>query len=1003
MDDDIISNPSEEGAHMSHGEYLGVEYYSRPPSNLSGSSRPLPPLPHSRVASGQHTSYDPAHAHSRATSDQFVYSNNTGSPQNQPSFAPRRESLNPFAKPFVFGAARDSGSWGQGSSSGIMTPPKALMAGHSRIPSIGKPLNVAAPEFKPGAFNFRPPPGVPAMPVPATLDLPRPLPDVPSSDVSPFKVQGREKRQRRGSTASWEEEDSMTSFRFPPAADSPQSIRRAPDMAGSRSHKLNPSAEPFTFAGFSAVANLPYVPREEVAPTQLIPERAASPEETLNDESTAKADNGDPQVDEFTLPSAAKSKRAPIPLDFKHPVSTNTVPAGLFKALVNNLVINGEDRTRRTVRSRLSSREIFEHSHRPSMDDLDVAAIAQNASRSRSRLVTDPGHRQASSSDDVFGSAGSHLRRRSSFTDALRPIRPLSRSDDAADSSNSAMSLTGRLEMQQSERRIEAMLDEGFVTLLRDLKKETNGQLSATQTMISEIKSLFKTQLRESAARSLENSHMDARGEIDYQLLKDVIEDGNKELLKTIGEDLRELQQQVWQARAGNDSSANIAPIVEQMSNRTISAIIEAISELSARQEAISHVTPARERDATVDKLMTVLTPVLASFRSEPIDYEFLTNQLTQAVKPHISQLIDLASDKRETASLIVDRIIPLLPASTLDVDAITLQLTTEVRRAIAPIDAFEIKEQVADLVVERLDSRLAVRDKAFNLDNLAGKVTEGVMKSIESLQGLPASIDLLANAQTSTSLRQDQLSSGQDRIINLVSELPLKFSEELQNLKSAQASILSKLEQPSVAMAGPDENVLLVKDAVENMAAGQTTLIAQAEELRSLHEHILEKLDTLPDSLQTATSALQSSEAEFASFRDTSKREIDDLRKSSNDYQTQLTKARGLHGQVRVEKDVLNEKLLTTEGERERLRSQVKDLQSSSTEKAAQVIALEARNSELEDALAKALARLQASDVVTQTNQEKIKELEKVNQEATAESQSLKSKVCLLSNISIT
>ena len=37
-----------------------------------------------------------------------------------------------------------------------------------------------------------------------------------------------------------------------------------------------------------------------------------------------------------------------------------------------------------------------------------------------------------------------------------------------------------------------------------------------------------------------------------------------------------------------------------------------------------------------------------------------------QAINPHITQLIDLATDKRETAALIVDRLIPILPTSHL-------------------------------------------------------------------------------------------------------------------------------------------------------------------------------------------------------------------------------------------------------------------------------------------------------------------------------------------------
>ncbi|KAF8060923.1 hypothetical protein FPV67DRAFT_1673756 [Lyophyllum atratum] len=982
MEDDMISNPSEEGRHMTHGEYLGIDYYSRPPSNLSGTSRPLPPLPHSRVASAQHTVYDPAHAHSRATSDQFVYPQ----PQPaQPAFAPRRDSLNPFAKPFVFGAARDSGSWGQGSVD--LKPPQAPMLGHTRLPSLGKPLNIAAPEFKPGGFTFRPPPGVPSMPALPQSEASRPLPDVPGEE-SPFKVQGREKRQRRGSSASMEEGDSMTSFRFPGNLESPQSIRHAP---AARTHKLNPSAEPFTFAGFSAVANLPRVPREsEATELEPVPKAvSASLEETLDDESTAKAENGEARVEEFSLPSAAKSKRAPIPLDFKHPVSSNTVPAGLFKALVNN----GDDRTRRTVRSRLSSREIFEHSHLPSMDDSNIALIANQVNRSRSRLVTDPGHREQTPTNDVFGSVANHLRRRSSFTDAIRPSGHLASSDGRPDSATSEMSLTGRLEVQQSERRIEAMLEEGFATLLRDIKRQSGEQHSSVHTMISEIQSLFRTQLRDSAARSLEATQLDARGELDFQLFRDVVEESNKEVLETLRNDLQELQQQVWQARSGDDGSAEILPAVERLGNRTINAVIEAISEMSARQEAIGHSAPARERDAIVENLMTVLTPVMASFRSEPIDYEFLTSELTQAVKPHISQLIDLASDKQETANLIMNRLIPMLPSSNIDIDAITHQLTTEVRRAIAPIDAFEIKEQVADLVVERLDSRLAVRDKAFNIDSLSSKVMDSVWRSLEPLQGIPAALEQLTTSQTTYAAHQEQLSSSQDRVTSLLLELPDKLSHDLRSLESTQKEILSKLEQPPVTIPEPDANVLSVKAIVEEISLGQKSIAAQAEDLGSVHHAILEKLNELPEIFQTVAGAMQNSHAEIFSSQEISKHELEELRKANTDYQVQLTKARAAHGQVRVEKDVLSQKIGTIEADRDRLRIQVKESQASSTEKVKQIASLEARNNDLEDALAKALERLQASDVATQANRERLDELESSNRELATEKLALKAK----------
>ena len=984
MEEDIISNPSEEG-----GEYLG-NYYPHLSSTLDGSLHSLLPAP-SRGASGQYTIYDPNHTHSRQGSSQFVYPNNQASAQNQPS-------LNPFAKPFVFGTAREPSH--QRLSSDV-TSPKMPTMGHNRVSSIGKPLNVAAPEFKPGAFNFRPPPGVPIMPAalpapaPVTTISPSPsldsrrLPEVEHSH-SPFKSQGREKRPRLGSTTSLDEGDSMMSFKFPANTDASVGIRHTP--SSSQGHKLNPSAEPFMFTGFSEVAELPYGPadKENIPPSLLPSNISGNPEETLKDETSERAENGDTQVEEIILPSIGKPKRAPIPLDFKHPVSTNTVPAGLFKALINN----GDERSRRTVRSRMSSREIFDHSRLPSMDDVDV----HNISRSRSRLVTDPGLRQPTLDDDVFGSNTSHFRRRSSFTDIVRPIRPLSGSEDGSHSGKSAMSFTGRLDNQHHERKFEIMLEERLSTLLRDLLRDSVDQHSTTQTMISEVQSLFRTQLRESTMRSLEDSQMDARGELDVQLFKDVVQNGNKELIKSIGDELQALQQGMWQAQKNTDSST-IMSIVEQVGTRTIDATIEAISELFARQEAIAHVAPTRERDAMTDKLMAMLTPVIASIRQEPIDYEFLTSQLTQAVKPHISQLIDLASDKRETAGLIVDRIIPLLPESNIDIDAMTLQLIAEIRRAIAPIDAFEIKEQVADLVVERLDSRLAVRDKAFNVDNISSKVTDNVAHSLEPLRDISASVGQLTRLHDSISIRQDQITSGQDRIASLVSDLPSKFSHELQAFKSVQHDILSKLEQPTVAVQElePDENVLLVKATVDDIATTQKALSAQSENLGFLQKTILEKLNTLPDALQDATHSLHASHADLLSSLEAARREADELRRSNTDHQVQLAKARGAHGQIRVEKDLLDEKVHLLSGERDRLQTQVQDLQVSSTTNATHVATLEARNRELEEALAKALTRLQASDVFSQTSQERIEGLEKTSREISAERQTLKSKVCRL------
>uniref|UniRef100_A0A0W0F9R9 Uncharacterized protein n=1 Tax=Moniliophthora roreri TaxID=221103 RepID=A0A0W0F9R9_MONRR len=962
-DDDIISNPSEEG------EYLGIGHYHRPSSNASRSPRPLPPLPHSRGPSGQHSVHDPALAHSRQPSSSIV---ENGS----------RPQLNPHAKPFVFGIPLEpTKGWHPEVFKGVPQPPNAPMMSHSRLPSLsGKPLNAAAQEFKPGGFTFRfPGPALsfptpdPGFPVPES----RPLPIPPVDESSPFKVQGREKRQRTTSNASIEEGDSMASFRFPPNIDSPASIRRiVSPLPPVRS--LNPSAEPFTFAGFSAAAALPQI------------RNPGSPEEaTLQGESSGKTENGETGVEEFTLPSATKPKRAPIPLDFKHPVSSNTVPAGLFKALVNN----GDERTRRTVRSRLSSREIFEQVRRPSLDDLDMPSISHKVSRTR--LVTDPG-RVVSPTDDVFAASSrqSHVRRRSSLPDQM-PFSPSEEGSSMSEvSSIPPKDLTSRLEMRRYEDRLEQILDEKIAVIRRDLAKRAGAQglTPKAEEMISEVVSLFRSQLQESAARGLDDSHLDARGELDFELIKDVVEQGHERILELMRKELQDVTMSV--ANRSLDASVSGVPApdvsnaLEKYSQRTISAVVEAISEMSNRLETIASNAPSHHQDATVNAIVSHLSPVLSSLQPEVVDYDYLTGKLSQAVKPHISQIIDLASDKRETAGLIVDRLLPLMPtilkqnAPAIDTDAIAVQLTTEVRRAIAPIDAFEIKEQVADLVVERLDSRLAVRDKAFNVDTVTGKVTENVSCLLEPLGNVSITLSNLMEGQRSLASQQSDLSSANQHVVEVVSDIPNRLASIVEALKAADSDAQTK-GVPNEALA---ELQTALKD-VSNALTENTTQVLQ------MSQNLTSKITVLPETIAAVTSTLQSAHADFMVSRDVTKREMDELRKSNADYQVQVAKARGAHGQVRVEKDMLSEKLGIVETDRDRLKVQVKELQAANASKTADAASVESKISDLEDALAKALARLQASDVATQANQDRIAELEKVNQELLAEKQSLKSK----------
>ncbi|KAF8624885.1 hypothetical protein AX15_005753 [Amanita polypyramis BW_CC] len=947
-----------------------------------------------------------------------------------------------------------------------------------------KPLNVSAPEFKPTGFTFRPPPGVPQMPalqIPTELGLglglgptadggwgiggsvspgnlfSRPLPPTPSHPTGSAvagsqtmrEQQGREKRQRRnsssgdiGNTAVFDEGDSLRSFRFPVNMESPKSLRsirrsmsdasvhhRA--MSSSDREKDRGDQEPFSYATFSTVASLPFVPLpkeinadegekdmelEEDAGGQVNGEVS-----TFTDDSTAKnetrqsIEKEEKEKQEEGTSLFRSKRRPPLPLDFRQePTRKNTVPAGLFKALANGNNRDADERTRKTVRSRLSSRDYFDDCRKPSLDDIHMPRIS--GSLGRDRFITDArgglfGRRDENEGsgdsdegddkksfddNDVFSTTRQqqqHQRRSSSLPDDLHDVE-----EDDADRElveSPGLELTTRVDMQDFEERLVGLIGDRFGALERvlaerhDVREGSTVLNSKTEAMIADMVSLFRAQLQENALRSLEDSQMDARGEMDFQLIKDIIDEGHKELAEMLRTEIKDTPEHQSPTEQIKDV---VAHVVEDVGSRTVSAIVETIADFSTRQEAaVNRVAsaPARERDALVEKLVNTLSPMLTEGHANPIDYEFLTSQLAQAVKPHISQLIDLASDKRETAGLIVDQILPLLPGQPpIDIDVLTFKLITEVRRAIAPIDAHEIKEQVADLVIERLDSRLAVRDKLLNVDTIAAKLVESVSGVVQ------VPVNMIQGALSKA--MQEQKTEWQAQVEELslrIAELPARLAERVDGLVDAQDKIMSKLEQPAAKVEG-EESIKTIVTHVEQLVSGHKDLQSRDEELLSLNKEILDKLLSLPDVLLAASNVLSDSHSELVTSLESSRREVDELRKLSTDYQVQVAKARGAHGQVRVEKDALNEKLVSAETDRERLRAQVNELQSEKAAHTAEINALKIRNVELEEALSQALTRLQAADVSTAASQQRLINLEQANHDLSDEKHALQATV---------
>lgn len=995
-DDDVISNPSDEDRRRYLGYSRPQQLSSRPTSSHSGGrGRPLPPLPHSRTSSAHFSYHDPALAHSREASDSLNQSGvfprplSNQSPVRQPSM-PRTESLNPLAKPFVFGTRPTPVTL----TSVVPSAPAAPASTHIRGPSLSKPLNVAAPEFKPAGFTFQPPPGVPQLPFPQPAPAPRPLPTPPVISSEPRATQGREKRQRRGSEGSLADDESaddanntMSSFKFPPTADDAKVLRHSAPASPPGSAGLpTGTAKPFTFSGFSSSA-LTFSQDDSVLPAPLVARGDALEDDEPAAESTQKLGPAEPEAAiELPFPPQAKPKRAPIPLDFKHPVSTNTVPAGLFKSVIN---ADTEERTRRQVRSRLSSRDIFELSPRPSLDDLAVPAIAKRPNR---RMLTDPGAWDPAEEEEEEELYSPRQPRRSSAPERRGSI-------SESEVSFGPINVSRTIELRRYEQRLETLLEEKVGAIKKALEEQKAStapqETLSTESIVNEAVAALRTQLQESAIAfrppTRNDSDADARGDFDFEMLRDIVLQSQAESRNAIQRDLEEL----FTARSPANDFRKFA---EDLSERTMKAILTATSQVTMHMHNLekSRGSFATERENIVRDMLAAFTPHLTAVRHDPIDYDALTAQLSQAVKPHISQLIDLASDKRETAGLIVDSLIPMLqkmyPPQQFDADTVVGRLSNEVRQIVSGMDAHEIKEQVSDLVVARLESRLAVRDRHFSAEAVADKVKESIRGLLLPLNTIQSSLDALNSETPQTTL---DASSVQDAISTALADLPAQLRTAAEAFGAAQAQLKSQPVQSDGASSGDIQQIL---ESIEDVLDEQKRLVSQNNEFSDFCQDILKHINELPEAIVEATNVLQDAHSDMLS-RDTSKKDAEEIRhllSVNAELQVQLAKARGSHGQVRVEKDALADRMQAVEIERDTFRAKLEAAESSNVAKAAEVRAAEARAAELETSISQALERIKTSDVASQSSQDRILLLETTVADLTNEKEQLKSQVSM-------
>ena len=720
-----------------------------------------------------------------------------------------------------------------------------------------------------------------------------------------------------------------------------------------------PPPQPFTVSGFVSD-----VPLHDSPDTEVAPREEQSP------------------YGNRALPVPPRQKRAPLPLDFTHPVSKNTVPAGLFKALANG----GADTSRR-VRSRLPSRDVFDLSPQ-SLDDNHMPTISRTISRPR--LVTDPVN--SANRDEPLDSSTPppHRRRRSSLPASHGATR-----SSLSDFLGPSLTTLGYTDLQQFEQRLDSLLDDKLDDLRRELMQQQNSSSlnETTETMLAEIISL-RGQLQESTSRTLESQ----KG-FNYQWLQGAVQQANHDTKSSLQRDLSEIMRRVdAQSQNNLDLQKELTPFINEVTSRTMKTVV------SISQQYASHLESLVDSGTIVNEILNALNPHLASMRPVPIDYDVLTSQLSQAVKPNISQLIDLASDKRETAGLILDQLLPALQAlapvtSEINIDNLTSKVVAEVRKVVNLFDAHEIKEQVSDLVAERLSTQLADQYRE-RTEGVVERIQESVANGLGPVPGEISSIlGKLATIHRDVSeLNPEDLASLQHGVASIIADLPPKLGAATESLNAALIDIKLQRETQS-KWEDVASKVDRTESTLHSLSDSQKIVSSQNLEILSTQKDAIAQVSAFSFALEETTKALKVSQEELITRAQLSLRESDEYREllaTNSELQAQLVKACASHGQVLVEKDALSGKFKAAEEERDMLKTEVGKLSSLLSTKSFEAVAaaVGAKNAELEEAQTQALVHQQATDATMQKLEARIAEYEKEASQFSSIKESLQTKV---------
>jgi len=236
---------------------------------------------------------------------------------------------------------------------------------------------------------------------------------------------------------------------------------------------------------------------------------------------------------------------------------------------------------------------------------------------------------------------------------------------------------------------------------------------------------------------------------------------------------------------------------------------------------------------------------------------------------------------------------------------------------------------------------------------------------------------------------------------MTLLTGLPGQLSDATEPLRTMLADFISAGVTRGQGLPS-SEDLLRISSTVNGLSAGQQALQDKAADLLALYPNVLSRLTDLPNTMATAIRDAQIASAELLA-RTVTKEDFEEVRNmmaTNADLQVQLAKARAAHGAVRVEKDIVMERMTFAESERDQLRTKVDEIQAVMLLRATDAATWQARATELEEAMSQSLARLKTSDVTINSQQERILELEKLNKELTAEKQGFISKVSFISHV---